>query len=173
MILLKNLIVTHNELRHKESLNEMSNFVASGKIYDKIHLENFSKIKNFSKPSPVIQITQFEDGQLFVHDGHHRIVSCFLGGRFFLADQEYEITRWNYKEYMEISYDQEWYTPFDPRTHVRVPDFNSFKKRIKDKLLSGESMNQITDWINDNKHLYCCKRLVFSVKDLVDSIIGR
>lgn len=168
MLFLKDLMVTHNELRNYKSVIEMSNFVRNGRFFDISYLLNFAKANNLSKISPLIQITQFEDGKLFIMDGHHRVVSCLAGQRNFLDSSEFKISLWTYREYIEISHDQGWYTPFDPRTHVRTSDFASFKKKAKEKFTNGESVDDITRWIFANQSQFLTERRIWTANELYD-----
>lgn len=146
------LMVTHNHLRHKENLHEMVQYVANGGLWTAEFLKKFSESKGLSRVSPLIQLSRFEDGVVYLHDGHHRAVSTFLAGRYTLDPAEYQITEWTYPEYLEISHANGWYTPFDPRIHTRTPDFAKFKKQAKEKFLIDPI--EAEKWILDNQNLY-------------------
>jgi hypothetical protein len=166
MINLSSLNVTHNELRNASALEEMVKYVKNGGLWDKAALS----AHNPARPSPLIQITQFEDGQLFIHDGHHRSASIYLAGRTFLHDTEYEISKWTYHDYAVISHANGWYTPFDPRHFCRTPDFAKFKHQARQKFIDGNETEAI-QWIEDNPQIYCEPRTIHSVLDLVTWMI--
>ena len=149
---IEQLIVTHNHLRHKENLHEMVRYVAEGGLWTPDFLKKFSQEKGLDRVSPLIQLSLFEDGAVYLHDGHHRVVSTFLAGRKELNPSEYHIANWTYPEYLEISHPNGWYTPFDPRLHTRTPDFGKFKKQAKEKFLIDPI--DAEKWVLDNQHLY-------------------
>jgi len=163
------LMVTHNHLRHKENLHEMIRFVSEGGIWTKGHLEQYSREKGLDRVSPLIQLSQFDDGKLFLHDGHHRVVSTFLAGRDVLESTEYEISNWKYPDYLEINHGNGWYTPFDPRIHTRTPDFGKFKKiareRFADDPIGAEK------WILENQNLYREDRRFWFAPELAEEVL--
>lgn len=169
MIPIDSLVVTHNSLRHHETIHEMSNFVAHGGVYNEEMLKSYAAAHFLDRVSPLIQIVRFEDGVMYIHDGHHRVVSCFLVGRKYLMPDEYIITDWKYSQYMHPSHQHGWYTPFDPRIHVRTPDFNTFKR---DARLKFESLplEEAIKWVDDNAHLYRTYRQIGSVAELAKSV---
>lgn len=147
------LIVTHNYLRHKENLHEMVQYVADGGLWTAEFLKKYSESKGLKRVSPLIQLSRFEDGAVYLHDGHHRVVSTLLAGRFVLDSTEYQTTEWTYSDYLEISHTNGWYTPFDPRIHTRTPDFAKFKKQAKERFLIDPV--EAKKWILNNQNLYC------------------
>lgn len=163
MLSLQGLMSNHNRLRHPEILDSMVEFVTHGGVFDQTTLAKFAAVKG-SRVAPLIHITRFEDGVLMVHDGHHRTVACILGARSFLHDGEYYIEDDTYKSYLEVSHNNGWYTPFDPRTHVRLPDFGVFKYEARDKFNSGES--NVEAWIRDNHHRYRVERELTLIHEL-------
>ena len=128
MIKIDELIVSHNMLRNI-NLKKMVDFVSDGGYWTKEELEEYSKQHNLSRVSPLIEIIQFENGMKLLHDGHHRVVSTIYGGRYILEDDEYHIGESTFELYMNANPDKGWYTPYDPRTHCRLPDFKEFKDR--------------------------------------------
>lgn len=165
------LEVTHNSLRHRDSLREMVQHVENGGFWDEPSLKAYAEknLKHQSRVSPPIQLSEFEDGRIFIHDGHHRTASVFLAGRKFLANTEYVIARWRYYDYMVISHENGWYTPFDPRTHCRIPDFGEFKATSRQKFNIDPDI--AIHWIKDNQDLYCESRKIRYVSELVAGVI--
>lgn len=97
-----------------------------------LHLADKVKAGYFFVDNPApISITKFEDGQLYVHNGHHRVVACILGGRNELRADEYQIQRWTYLQYDEISWEHNYVTPFHPVTETKVPDLSNFKQAVE------------------------------------------
>jgi len=80
-------------------------------------------------PNPV-QISDFGDGQLYVHNGHHRVSACVLAGRTALLPGEYEVRSWTFEKYAEINWSCNWTTPFYPPTEVRVADLSVFRRAV-------------------------------------------
>lgn len=158
------LSVTQSDLRHKDALEFMISHVRSGGFWNHESLKKYSQKHNV-KISPLIQITKFEDGRLFIHDGHHRLVSIVLGARNYLREDEFVINNWRYEQYMGINPVNTWVTAFDPRTHLRLADFYDFKKLALSK-------NDLTlEWVLRNSHLYSTERKnVWSVEDLIEHI---
>lgn len=160
------LLVTHNHLRHKENLHEMVYYVANGGVWTKEYLAEYSRAKGLERVSPLIQLSLFDDGKVFLHDGHHRVVSTFLAGREILFPEEYQVSHWTYPDYLEINHGNGWYTPFDPRIHTRTPDFGKFKKLAKDKFLTDPL--EAERWILENQHLYREPRKYHFVPELAN-----
>lgn len=162
------LWVTHNHLRHKDDLHEMVSYVAKGGLWSKECLEKYSRFQKLDKVSPLIQLSRFDDGETFIHDGHHRVVSTYIAGRYILFSDEYEITDWNYSDYLEINHSNGWYTPFDPRIHTRTPEFASFKKLAKQKF--SVDLIEANKWVMENTSLFREPRRFKSVAELANSV---
>lgn len=158
------LIVTHNHLRHEDDLVKMIPYVKNGGLWTKEHLEEFSRKMGFSRISPLIQLSRFEDNQIFIHDGHHRLISTYLAGRDILYPEEYVISNWKYSDYLEINHKNGWYTPFDPRTHTRTPDFAQFKKLAREKFV--DNPKEAEQWILENQNMYREKRKYLFVPEM-------
>lgn len=160
------LIVTQNSVRSTDNISLMAKHVENGGLWDRQSLERYSREQR-TKVSPLIQISQFEDGRRFIHDGHHRTIATVLGKRNHLNPEEFEVTLWQYKDYNVLSPENGWFTPFDPRTHIRLGDFLEYKKLAKDaykrKLLSNE-------WVKEIEYLYKGKREFLSVDELINRL---
>jgi hypothetical protein len=128
-----------------------------------------------TKVSPSIQLTQFEDGEIYVHDGHHRCISTCLGGRDYIRDDEYEIYNWTYDEYLEINAPNRWWTPFDPRIHLRLPDVKLFKEEAARRF--NVDPQACVKWIRENHARYRLNKRTnqpcFTVCDLATLIQSR
>ena len=129
---LNNLRLMQSDLRHWETIDEMALFVKNGGFWTLDYLKEYSELNNLPRVSPLISITKFEDGECYLHDGNHRSVATWLGDRTYLREDEYVLTESTYDYYLEFAPHNNWYTPFDPRTHVRTPDFAKFKKSAKE-----------------------------------------
>jgi hypothetical protein len=167
-MLLDYLIVTQSELRHYDVIHGMVDYVERGGIWDKKCLEDYATTHG-KKPSPLIQISLFPDGARYVHDGHHRCVTTWLGGRHELYESEYEIRNWTYEEYLEINPEDQWVTPFDPRTQVRLPDTCEYKREAR-RIYLAEGLAAATKFIIANKRLYVAERDFWTIPELAESI---
>lgn len=151
MIKIDSLIPTQAGLRNLTKLMGMTDAVRSGKVF------------NDSKP---IDLSRFEDGQIYVHNGHHRVVACLMGERLELADDEYKITEWKYARYLEINFEVHFVTPFDPLTEVRKANFKGFWEAVADvRIQQGEDEARL--FIHRHRYLYCQPRNVWSVRDVM------
>ena len=124
MIAIRNIYVTQNGLRDPGQLDRMVSFVKNGGIFDT------SSIKEFGgECAKLMHIAEFEDGRLFVVDGHHRLVAMSLGGRNYIHVSECQVRQWKYSDFIEANPSAGWITPFDPRTHLRINQLGEIKRR--------------------------------------------
>lgn len=158
---IKSLIPTHNRLRDPKSTKFFQNFLEQGQIF-----------RCHKKP---IALIRFEDGHLYIRDGHRRLSSAVLV-KADLLDVEYKIEDSTYERYMESHYNIGWFTPFDPRSHCRLPDFFDFKdeaeflhRRAMNEVdfLLPPSFTELDKFIKDNFHRYCEPREVHTLGELV------
>jgi hypothetical protein len=166
-MLLKDLIVTQEGIRNCKQIAKMVESVKNGNFWTKDYLVSYSP-KN-EKKFALIQISQTEDGKLYIHDGCHRTCSTFLGGRDYLREDEFQIKTVKYSDYLEINFDNFWLTPFDLKTEVRKADFFDFKnKALEYKKLYGEEY--ASNWILSNTNLFKQKRTCNLISELVEKI---
>lgn len=163
IIELKDLSVTQNGFRDAGQINDMIDFVAKEGFFNHAALIMYSEGKDTRK----IAITRFEDGRLFIHDGHHRVAAIYLGGRKYLSPEEFKITDRKYSDYMEINLAVGWVTPLDPRTHVRIADYEDHKRRVR--FYQAESEAKAKRYIDEAKMLgdYLKPRTVLTIQDLL------
>ena len=162
-LLLDNLLTMHDEIRDAHQLQGMIEYVRSGGVW------TMDAIKAYAAHSgdrcEPIYITRFEDGAMYVHDGHRRITSTYLGGRHFLHEKEFVLADWTYHDYMIVKWPLNYVTPHDPRKEIRLPEFFEFKKaalKMRDEF--GEQVAE--EYIALNRDLYCRPRTVWTVGDL-------
>ncbi len=166
-LLLEDVWITQEALRKCCQLERMIEFVRGGGFWTRAALNDWSRNHGMPEKTPLIQVSRFEDGKRFWHDGHHRIVATYAGGRDFLREDEYEIADWTYALYLqndEEALENHWYTPFDPRTEVRLEDFNGFKSQVF--LMLSFGFGGVVEFISKNKDRYCRSRKLHTVKDL-------
>lgn len=145
------LIPTQAGLRNLTKLVGMAELVRNGHVF------------NDGRP---IDLSRFEDGQIYVHNGHHRVVACLMGERLELEDDEYKITDWKYAKYLEVNFDAHFVTPFDPLTEVRKADFKGFWEAVAYvQIHQGEDEARM--FIHRHRYLYCQPRNVWRVRDVM------
>lgn len=103
--------------------------------------------------SPIV-VDRFPDSRLFVRDGTHRVTAIVLG-RGELWPGEYRICDMTYRMYTTLDPADAWFTPFDPRTEVRLPDIGAFKARVAALLAAGQEPRP---FVVANRSLYCRDR---------------
>lgn len=180
MFPLKTLRLMQTDLRHWETIDEMALFVKKGGFWTEDYLKEYSELHNLSRVSPLISITKFEDGECYLHDGNHRCVATWLGGRKHLRPDEYVLSEATYDYYTEFAPHNNWFTPFDPRTHARKPDFAAFKKSAKEFCekfhifpthsfsvgVSNEAMAE--PWLLQHQHEYLMPRELEYLPELAE-----
>jgi len=166
---LSNLIVTQNDLRH--SIEEMTEYVRKGGFLNKGYLEEYAKKTNLPRVSPLIAISRFNDNKLYIHDGLHRSASVYNAGRIYLREDEYYITDWNYSQYLEIAPEHGWYTPFDPRIHVRTADFAEFKYDARERFKNNHE--EATKWVMDNLDRFRTERTFYTISEMMTLLLAQ
>ena len=85
------------------------------------------------------KVVRFEDGQLFLRDGHHRCVASLAAGRTRLMPSEYDLEDWEYRAWAKPNFKTGFITPYDPRHAIRVHDLTEHRKAVAAVLAqSGE-----------------------------------
>lgn len=163
MISIDDLVVTQSGFRNEDQIQGMIDFVAKGGTFDHASLSLHSDGKDVR----LINIARFENGRLFIHDGHHRIAAIYLGGRKYITDKEFKIQDWKYSDYTDINFKVGWVTPYDPRIEVRLPDYQIFKMKVQWSLGNSESYARYI--INESRVLqaYCKPRTVLTIQDVL------
>lgn len=168
MLSVDELLVTQKKIRDQEQLMQMIHFVREGGFFTNNCL---SKHKNRTHQSPLIEITLFEDGQYFIHDGHHRAASIIIGGRNFIDSTEYRIRKFTYDSYLHPNLEAGWWTPFDPKTEVRLPDMSEYKSIMRQLTNTEINAEIILEIIQKNRALYVEARGdVHTLRDFVGSL---
>lgn len=138
----------------------MIEHVSSGGQWTIEYLQVYCKKEKLKKPSPLIQIREFEDGRRYIHDGHHRCVATWLGGRRTLFPEEYVLTACTYDYYWEVNHGNGWYTPFDPRRHQRLADFDVFKQEARQKFVDDPDNAEKWCWDNWPRYRIECRNVI-------------
>lgn len=166
------LIVTQNGLR--ADITDLYELVITGHVFNVESLTDYGIKNQGGRVSPVIQLSRFEDGLIYIHDGHHRCAAICMGGRKFVYPSEYQLTDWTYQDYYEPAYHNNWYLPFDPRTEVRHADLNHIKAYVKGRVEDIKAgiweQEQLQAFLLRNSNLYKLSRAkagVTTIKELV------
>lgn len=165
MLLIENLIPTHNEVRDPPSIARFLEMLREG--------------KNYKEQSRPISINDFGDGLLYVRDGHRRLCAAMLTGKNTLEEGEYEVERYTYENYARPNPANGWFTPFDPRESCRLADFGEFKQEVMQRYrelsnrldfplsINYTSLNQ---FIRENTHRYVEPRRLHTFDELVSQV---
>lgn len=132
-----------------------------------------------------VHLVEFEDGNVYIHDGHTRLISSllFLGNRRFdvFRDPRFgdlpcikipetniyvKFSKMKYSDYTHAYPSKGFYTPFDPRTEVRKTDFFHVKEFLKPRLDEDFERNQ--HLIDECAHLYKRKREIKDLQELAN-----
>lgn len=152
MLSIDRLLVTQQKIRNLDQVVEMIEYVRKGGLFT---LDALEQHKSRGRVSPLIEVTEFtDDGAMYLHDGHHRVVSIALGGRDYLAEGEYRIRTYKYADYTKANLNAHWFTPFDPRTELRLSDMTDYKRLIQELTEVSTSEEEILSFIETNKNLY-------------------
>ena len=161
-MLFKDILTTQHSVRNGWQIPGMSKFIKAGGYFNRKSLDEFAK-KNGNRPSPLVQINEFEDGVKALLDGHHRGIGILEGNRDFFNDDEIEVKHYTYKEFTDIVFlnpDSSWMgwvTPFDPRNSIRFAETKAFKDRVKD-IYKTQSPQHAIHYILTNKDGYSYDR---------------
>jgi len=147
----------------------MARLVREGVFWSKDYLCEYALAFD-QKTSPLIQLSLFEDGLIFIHDGHHRCVATHLGGRSWLRSDEYVVNKWTYADYKALNPAANWFTPFDPRSTIRLPDLKSFKDRMKKKFAELNDLGLLEAFILENHGEYARHRTLWTVSELAEKL---
>jgi hypothetical protein len=161
---LNNTWIMQSDLRNWDHIKEMIAFVKSGGFWTEENLKQYAESHGLQRVSPLIAISKFDDGLNFIHDGHHRCVATYLAGRNWLRSDEYIVKEWNYEEYCEIAPHNGWYTPFNPKIHVRTADFSKFKSQAK--ILFESDPVEAVDWLYQHLKDYRTDRIIRYLPEL-------
>lgn len=169
-ILLFNVGITQHDIRNVEQIPAMIEHVSHGGYFNDETLAAYANEHGIRK-APVIDISKFDDGYLAIHNGHHRAVAIWLGGRDYLREDEYRISKWTHDEYDDIVFNNEdgnwvgWLTPFDVHNEVRIAELADYKQKVQ-KVFDKHGESAAKDWIRNNKHEYLVKKHIDSVPDM-------
>ena len=79
----------------------MAAYVRDGGFFNIEALQAYAD-RQKERPSQLVEVNVFEDGQQFIIDGHHRCVSICDAGRDYLRADEYQVTKYTYEQFDTI-----------------------------------------------------------------------
>jgi hypothetical protein len=167
---LRRVLCSQADVRSVAAIAEMIDHVRRGGEFSQ-HVINRRADRTTFEDEPLVCVSVFEDGLEMIHDGHHRAVSCILGGRDHLRDSEYFRLPIAYRKYTDIDLHDGWLTPFDPRSELRVADLSGFKERAL--RLAEEDEAAAARYILENPLLYKLPRHLFGIADLAEVVRPR
>lgn len=168
-ILLKDLAVTQDGLRHsRDSLRCMVRFVAEGGCWTADQLAKHHAAFSLPGTPEPIELVRVEDGQCYVHNGHHRCVATWLGGRFHLRKDEYRLRDRTYDWFLESNPETGYFLTFDPRIHVRRADFIAVQREARVRFQVDPATAE--SWRAENTDRYRCGRAIRTVPALAWAI---
>ena len=154
MVKIKDLKITQYGLRNRGQLQGMIDFIKNGGCFNK---------QSLISSGPLIQLAVFEDGEVYIADGHHRIAAMIIAGRYEMYEEEFETTSWRYSDYTDINLNCGWVTPFDPRYELRIADYAEYKAD-----LSKISLFEAKGFIRANKSMYVVDKKISTISDLIE-----
>lgn len=169
-ITLYELGITQHNIRNLDQVPAMIEHVSGGGYFDDEALAEYARQEGIRK-APIMEIAKFEDGHMVIHNGHHRAIAVWLGGRDHISQTEYYIRDWKYTDYEDIVTHREdgtwmgWVTPFDVLTESRICDLTEFKDAVK-AIHDAEGPDAIKDYIEQNRHQYAKEKTLHNVPEL-------
>jgi hypothetical protein len=120
-----------------------------------------------------IKLWDLNDGNLYVHDGHTRLLALWITGVRELTRDYFKIQRFSYKDLDDINFDVGWVTPFFPMFEVRRADLKWFKSNVDD-LRKNRTEDIARHYIRTNRSMYTDKRIgCSSISDMWNLIKER
>ncbi len=168
------LIVIQNGLRNHKQVARMVEFVkAGGKFtFDARLAQHLLADPNRQSLPPPIHIAVMSDDRLVLHDGHHRAVAMFLGGRMHIEESEYEYGHYSYEDYATPHPEKGWFTPFNIGVEVRKPDFSWFKSNAQ-KIYERNGLPMLLEFIATDYESYLEPRQIWTVEQLAQVYQGK
>lgn len=171
-ITISDIVPTQDYIRNEKQIPGMIKFIKSGGFFTKEAIESHKP--NSSFPHSLIRLSQFDDGTLFLSDGHHRVIAMLAGGRDELHSDEFFIERWSYAAYQEVVFTYPdgrwmgWITPHNPWEEIRLPELGDFKFQVK-AIWIRDGADAALDYIQSNKSKYCKPRTIRTIQELYEN----
>jgi hypothetical protein len=152
------LIPTHNLLRSKSTFDH---FVSV-----------FQSQKNPQRQKKIL-ILETEDGKRYINDGHHFLAAALKCG-INLSSIDMEVMSITRDKINSINFSCRYFTPYNPITHVRKPDFYYFKLRVSEILNRTSDVHRTIKeaeselFIYSNMEMYQELRVVNTLSELLE-----
>ena len=114
------LRVTQIALRNERQMTDLIEHAASGGSW----------YRDGEAEQDLVKVVRFEDGELFLRDGHHRCIASLAGGRPTLRPTEYVIEDWEYSAWAAPNMTTGFITPYDPRRNIRQADLEAHREAV-------------------------------------------
>lgn len=153
------MIPTHNLLRSKRTFDHFVQIFQSG-------------IKNPQRQKKIL-ILETEDGRRYINDGHHFLAAAIKCG-IKLSSIDVETMSMTRCKINSINFSCHYYTPYNPITHVRKPNFIKFKLHVSGILNSSSYVHRTVKeseaslFIYSNAEMYQELRIVNTLSELVE-----
>lgn len=181
---ISSLVVSQDGVHTASQIPAMIEHVQNGGVFNRALLDDWAYLCN-KQPAPLVKITFFPDGLKLIQDGHHRIMSIYMGGRDHILPEEFVTEEWDYSNYLGVNPVRKWVTPYDPRLEVRLPDFKKYKELALEVYQASLEKDVFDGWPKDkadhfarkallnfaheNSDLYRKPRNVHTIMDLVEA----
>lgn len=159
------LRIMQHGLRNANQLKSMIAFVERNGYFDHNAMTAFHVCADRQDIPSLMHIADIK-GQLFIHDGHHRAIAAYLGGRKVIFDKEFWIKEYSWEDYMQTNLANKWHTPFDPRTEVRLSDLTPFRNMMR---YCDEDEDLRSFAIKHFSHRYKTERKLTWLSEMVDN----
>lgn len=166
MRLIDNLIITQDGIRDGEPIDQMIRYVKGGGFFTREAIKAFG-----GRDQKLIVISQLPDGQDYIHNGHHRVLAIYLGGREYVRADEYTLEPRTYEDYLTPNEVSGFVTPFDLRKHMRVADFSQFKKDVYAHMVDSSDNTPLDRFISMNAHRYRVPRVDTHIHHLAKALL--
>ena len=129
VLLIQDILPTQDGYRiSRKSRQNMVDYVAGGGLFDEESIKSHPCTRNF-----LIAITRFEDQALYLRDGLHRTTAIYLARpEKVLYESEFKFEDHTYDMWVNAAPEFGWFTPFDPRIEVRLPNFLGFRDEAEE-----------------------------------------
>lgn len=128
-------------------------------------LEDGSRTIVVNDPKKRILVSKFEDNQIFVHNGHHRVCAKVLAGKDRLENDEFRLEDWTYEQYQEFNWDTGFLTPFDPKFDLRLADLSRFREAVR-IVKEKNGADDAETFVRNHAWLYLTPRRLHSFGEL-------
>lgn len=169
MLNLSSVLILQDNVRDMKKVRRLSKHVRAGKLLNAdtcINGYNFNKpiiIARFKNEGHLVPSLQSENLYL-LHDGHHRALAIYLGGREFFDESEFEFRDFqSFEDYNSVNFKAYWFTPMNIIQEIRHADIYPFKSCVAKITDEQEALK----YIEEHRFAYCAARGgMYTIADL-------